>query len=126
MSLRAHLFALICLVLNGCGTDCPSIDCEDVVNVIFSGAQSGDYTVVWGGDEHVCAGGEPQSEGLISCGASGFVVAGQGDTLALTVQGGDWSGTLDASLDYTPITDAQRADCTYPCGRAEALLMVTP
>ena len=124
MPCRIHLFALFVLALNGCGTDCRDIACDDRVNVIFSSAQAGDYTVLYGGEEYACVDGQPGNETLAACDAHGFVLKSSSIDLEVSVHSASWSGSTQAILEPIEVVDAEDPKCVLPCFRAETIMMI--
>ena len=124
MLCRASLFALIVLTHNACGSNCRDLACDDLVNVVFSSAQAGDYVVVFNDQEHRCAEGQPQSELLAACGPHGFLLKSSSLSLSLIVNGDGWGGETNAVLEPVEVVDADQPDCTVPCFRAETLMMM--
>ena len=124
MPSRTYLFALFVLTLNGCGTDCPDIACDDLVNVIFSSAQEGDYTVLYGGEEYSCVDGQPSDATLAACDAHGFLLKKSSIDLEVSAQGERWSGSTQAILEPIEVVDAEETKCVLPCFRAETVMMI--
>lgn len=121
---RASLFALIVLTHNACGSNCLDLECDDLVNVVFSSAQSGDYVVVFDGQELGCVTGQPQNALLAACGPNGFLLKSGALSLDVLVNGDGWGGSSQAVLEPVEVIDAERPDCTIPCFRAETLMMI--
>ena len=121
---RDLLFALFVLALNGCGSDCRDVTCDDLVNVIFSSPQIGDYVVEYEGQDFPCVNGQPGSDRLAACGPNGFLIKSSATELSVSVQSNDWTGSTEAILERTPVLDAERTECVLPCFRAETTLMI--
>ena len=124
MPSRTYLFALFMLALNGCGTDCRDIACDDLVNVIFSSMQTGDYTVLYEGKEYACAGGQADGEILAACGPHGFVLRSSTLDLNVAAQSDAWAGSAQALLEPVEVIDADDPECTLPCFRAETIMTI--
>ena len=124
MPRRTYLFALFALALNGCGTDCPAVTCDDLVNVVFSSTQTGDYRVIYDGKEHTCRDGQPSGDALSACGPDGFLLKSGSIDLEVSVQSENWSGSTQAILEPTEVTDAERPECVLPCFRSETTMMI--
>ena len=124
MLCRQLLFALFVLALNGCGSDCRDVTCDDLINVIFSSSQTGDYVVQYEGQDHPCVNGEPGSDSLAACGPNGFLINSGVTELDISVQSDEWTGSTQATLEPTPVLDAERTACVLPCSRAETILMI--
>ena len=121
---RICVYALFVLALNGCGTDCRDVACDDLVNVIFSSAQAGDYTVLYEGEEYSCVAGQPGNDALAACGAHGFVLKSSSIDLEVSVHSASWSGSTQAILEPIEVIDAENPECVLPCFRAEAIIMI--
>jgi len=119
MLVRVRLVALILLAHNGCGSTCPEITCDDVINLIFSAPQDGDYSVTFAGQSHDCIGGEPQSEGLLACGPSGALLRSSAQQLSVSVQGESWAGQGTGAISRSRPTNSDQPDCEIPCTRGE-------
>ena len=119
MLVRALLFALILISHNACGSACPQIECDDLINLVFSASQSGDYSVTFAGQEHFCVGGEPQSIGLAACGPSGALLRSAATELTVTVQGDGWSANEEIVVARVRPTNREQPDCEIPCTRGE-------
>ena len=124
MPRRTSLFALFALALNGCGTDCPAVTCDDLVNVVFSSTQTDDYRVIYNGKEFTCRDGQPSGETLFACGPDGFLLKSGSIDLEVSVQSENWSGSTQAILEPTEVTDAERPGCILPCFRSETIMMI--
>ena len=119
MLVRIRLVALILLAHNGCGSTCPEITCDDVINLIFSAPQEGDYRLTFAGQSHDCIAGEPQSEGLLACGPSGALLRSSADELSVSVQGDSWAGQGTWSITRARPINREQPDCEIPCTRGE-------
>ena len=124
MPCRIYLFALFVLALNGCGTDCRDLTCDDLVNVVFSSAQQGDYTVLYGGAEHSCIDGQPGGGALAACDSFGFLLKSNSVDLEVSVESATWSGSTQAILEPIEVIDAEDPECVLPCFRAETVIMI--
>ena len=119
MLVRALLFALILVSHNACGSACPQIECDDLINVVFSSSQSGDYSVTFEGQDHLCVGGEPQSAGLAACGSSGALLRSSATQLTVVVQGDGWHASEEVAVTRIRPANTDQPDCEVPCTRGE-------
>jgi hypothetical protein len=125
MMVRGCLFTLSLLLHNGCGGPCPVIECDDLINVVFTAEKSPDYRVNFDGTQLECVDGQPQQHALAACGSSGFLLRSSALVIELSVVGEDWGGTLSGSLERLRPENIEHPGCEIPCTRAETEIHLT-
>jgi hypothetical protein len=124
MLAHARLVTLILVIHNGCGSPCPEIECDDLINLVFSSQQSGDYRVTFEGQDHLCAGGEPQSSGLAACGPAGALLRSSATAGLIEVQGEGWNGSIDGTIERVRPLNNDAPECEVPCTRGEIVVVI--